>query len=74
MEPISATLMTFGIILLAISWIYLMFIAFEADFGWGICTVFIPVLSYLYACFAWKKTQGSLWLAIGGWAAILLAL
>jgi hypothetical protein len=72
MEPISATLVTFGVVLLLVSWIYLMFIAFEADFGWGLCTVFVPPLGYLYACFTWGKTQSALWLAILGWVLIIL--
>lgn len=74
MEPISATLMTFGVILLITSWIYLMIVSFEEDFSWGLCSVFIPVLAYLYACFNWRKTQGVLATAALGWVAILLAL
>ncbi len=74
MDPISATLMTFGVILLGISWIYLIFVSFEDDFSWGLCAIFLPLLAYIYACFRWNKTQASLWTAAGGWAAILLAL
>lgn len=72
MEPISAVLVTFGVLILAISWIYLMFIAFEIDFSWGLCTVFVPPISYIYACFAWRKTQAALWMALLGWALIIL--
>lgn len=74
MEPISATAMTFGVILLVISWIYLMVISFEDDFNWGLVTVFLPALSYLYALFDLKKTQGSLLTALLGWVLIIFAL
>lgn len=72
MEPVSATLVTFGVLLLLVSWIYLMFIAFEVDFSWGLCTVFVPPLGYLYACFTWNKTQSALWMAILGWVLIIV--
>ena len=74
MEPISAVLMTFGVILLAFSWIYLIFISFEDDFGWGLCAIFVPVLAYIYACFNWKKAQGVIAAALLGCAVIILAL
>jgi hypothetical protein len=72
MDPISAALVTFGVLLLLISWIYLMFISFEADFSWGLCTVFVPPLSYIYACFTWSKTKAALWMAILGWVLIII--
>ncbi|MBC6905860.1 hypothetical protein DWB84_10365 [Saccharophagus sp. K07] len=72
MEPVSATLITFGVILLAFSWFYLMFVSFEEDFGWGLCAIFLPPLAYLYACFNWSKTQSILLLAVLGWILILI--
>lgn len=74
MDPISATAMTFGVCLLLISWIYLMVISFKTDFNWGLVTLFLPVLSYVYAFFDWKKTQATIWSAGLGWALILFAL
>lgn len=74
MEPFSATAMTFGVCLLVISWIYLIIIAFKADFNWGLVTVFLPVLSYIYAFFDFKKTQGVLLFAGLGWLLILFSL
>lgn len=74
MDPVSATLMTFGVGLLLVSWVYLICVSFTEDFNWGLCTVFIPVLSYIYACFVWKKTQGALVTAGLGWVAIIAAL
>lgn len=72
MEPFSATLITFGVVLLAISWFYLMFVSFEEDFNWGLCTVFLPPLSYIFACFNWAKTKDVLGLAILGWVLIIV--
>lgn len=74
MDPLSAALMTFGVVLLASSWIYLIIVSFENDYNWGICSVFVPVLSYIYACFAWQKAKAPLSLAVWGWAAVILAL
>ncbi len=74
MEPISAAFMTFGTVLLVISWFYLMIIAFREDFSWGICTVLLPPLSYLYSCFAWNKAKEVLIMAVGGLALIGFAL
>lgn len=74
MDPISATFMTFGVVLLVASWIYLMIIAFREDFAWGLFTVLVPPLSYLYSCFAWRETKEVLIMAAGGLALMLIAL
>ena len=74
MDPISATAMTFGVLLLLISWVYLLIIAFKTDFNWGLVTVFLPVLSYIYAAFDWKRTQATLVSAALGWTLIIFAL
>lgn len=74
MDPFSATAMTFGVVLLIISWVYLMIIAFKTDYTWGLVTVFLPVLSYIYAFFDWQKTQSVIWSAVIGWVLILFAL
>ncbi len=74
MDPISATAMTFGVSLLLISWVYLLIISFESDFNWGLVTLFLPAISYIYALFAWKKTQATIWSAALGWVLILFAL
>lgn len=48
MDPFSATLFTFGGILLFVSWIQLLLASFAKEFTWGLTTVFIPFISYLY--------------------------
>ena len=74
MDPISAVLMTFGVLLLLTSWFYLIIISFKEDFSWGLCAVFLPALAYIYACFAWRKTEGVLATAALGWVAVLFSL
>lgn len=63
MDPISATLLTFGAILIIASWIQLLFISFKVDYSWGLSSLFVPPLSYLYCCFHIKSTQSVLVLA-----------
>ncbi len=74
MEPISAVFMTFGSILLVASWIYLIIIAFREDFSWGLFSVLVPPLAYLYSCFAWNKTREVLIMAIAGSVLVILGL
>lgn len=74
MDPVSSVLVTFGVILLFVSWIYLIFISFEHDYGWGLCSIFLPFLSYLYACFAWDKGREVIILAVLGSALVLFGL
>jgi len=73
MDSVAATMTTFGVILLLVSWIQLMFVSFEDDFSWGLTTLFVPPLSYLYGLFAWSKSQAALFMAALGWILIFLA-
>lgn len=72
MDPISAAFTTFGLILLTASWIYLMIIAFREDFSWGLFSVLLPPLAYLYSCFAWQKSKEVLIMAVAGLALVCL--
>ncbi|WP_045857873.1 hypothetical protein [Teredinibacter purpureus] len=74
MDSISATFMMFGLTLLLASWIYLLFVSFEDDYAWGLTTLFLPPLAYLYGCFSWQKAQGALLMAAAGWILILVSL
>lgn len=67
-------LITFGVLLLLISWVYLLFVSFKDDFTWGLTTVFLPPLSYVYSMFALEKAGGSIGLAIIGSGLIFLGL
>ena len=63
MDPISAAFTMFGVVLAVISWIYLMFVAFEHDFAWGMFTLFLPPLAYFYALTKWSLAKSPLALA-----------
>ncbi|MCB1675623.1 MAG: hypothetical protein KDI01_04995 [Halioglobus sp.] len=73
MEATSATLLTFGLAALLLSWIVLLITAWKEDYTWGLCTVFLPPLSYLYALARLDKAGGAIALAVLGWLVIWLA-
>lgn len=74
MDPLNAVLFTFGTILIITSWIQLMFASFEEDFTWGLTTVFVPFLSYLYGLWAWSKAKDAWKTAVIGWGLLLFSL
>jgi len=74
MDPISAVFATFGVILIFAGWVHLIFTSFEDDYSWGLTTLFLPPISYLFACFVWDKTKGAMTLTIIGWLLILVGL
>ena len=74
MDSVSATLMTFGVVLLLASWVQLMFVSFKDDFSWGLSTLFEPPLSYLYAFCAWEKAQAAIMMSVLGWILVVLSL
>lgn len=74
MDPISAVLLTFGAIILFASWIQLLFTSFKEDFSWGLATLFVPPLSYLYALFSLDKAKSALGLAATGGALVIFGL
>ncbi|TQV72674.1 hypothetical protein FKG94_18470 [Exilibacterium tricleocarpae] len=74
MEPLSATFWVFGVILLAASWVLLLIESFKEDYAWGLSTLFLPPLSYLYALFVWEKTREAILLAVVGWVLVFLSL
>ncbi len=74
MDPISAVFMTFGVILIVAGWIQLLITSFSEDFSWGLVTVFLPPVSYVYGCFALEKAKGALILTAIGWLLVLFGL
>lgn len=74
MDAASATMMTFGAALLLLSWVVLLIVAWKEDYAWGLCSVFLPPLAYLYGLARLDKAGGSLALAVAGWVCIGLAL
>ncbi|MEM9254890.1 MAG: hypothetical protein AAGA91_05540 [Pseudomonadota bacterium] len=73
MSAIDATLMTYGVATLLLSWIVLLIVSWKEDYAWGLCTLLLPPLSYLYGLANWSKAKGALLLAIAGWIMILLS-
>jgi len=74
MDPISSVFMTFGVILIVAGWILLIITSFEEDFAWGLATLFVPPLSYLYSCFSLEKTKASIVMTGSGVALVLFGL
>lgn len=74
MEAASATLMTFGVAMLLLSWIALIVASWQEDYAWGLCTLFLPPLSYLYGIARLDKAGEAILLALVGWVLIFFAL
>lgn len=74
MEAGSAVLITLGSATLAISWILLLIAAWKEDYTWGLCTVFLPPLSYLYALTRLDKAGEALLVAVVGWIMVFFAI
>lgn len=66
MEPISAIFTIFGVAALLASWVILLINASRTDFAWGLCTVLLPPLSYLYGLFRIDVAREAILLAIIG--------
>lgn len=71
MDPLTSALVVFGCVSLVVSWFLLLQISFSDDFSWGLTTLFLPPLSYLYACFVWSKAKDAVWFAVGGLVLVL---
>lgn len=74
MDPMTAILMTFGVILILTGWVQLLLTSFKEDYNWGLVTLFLPPLSYLYACCNWQQGKGAMILTFLGWLLVLLGL
>ncbi len=67
MDASSAALLTFGVATLAVSWILLMVASWREDYSWGLCTLFLPPLSYLYSLARLDKAGDAIVVAVIGW-------
>lgn len=72
MDATSATLITFGAAALLTSWVLLLIVSWQEDYAWGLCTLLLPPLSYLYALGRLDKAGQSLLVAVIGWFLIWL--
>ena len=73
MDATTATMITFGTVALLLSWVVLLIESWKDDYAWGLCTLLLPPLSYLYALARLDKAGQALLLAATGWILIWLA-
>jgi len=73
MEAISATLLTFGLAFLLLSWVLLLITSWREDFTWGLCSVLLPPLAYLYGLARLDVAGSAIGLALLGCFLILIA-
>lgn len=72
MDAGSATLITYGAAALLTSWVLLLIVSWQEDYAWGLCTLFLPPLSYLYGLARLDKAGQSILVAVLGWVLIWL--
>ncbi|MBP6682227.1 MAG: hypothetical protein KA159_02855 [Halioglobus sp.] len=74
MEATNAAMLTFGVAALLASWVVLLIASWKEDYAWGLCTLLLPPLSYLYSLGRLDKAGQALLLAVAGWVLIWFAL
>ena len=73
MDAGTATLVTYGAAALLTSWVLLLIVSWKEDYAWGLCTLFLPPLSYLYGLFHLDKAGQAILVALVGWILIWIA-
>ncbi len=73
MDAGTATLITYGAAALLTSWVLLLIVSWQEDYAWGLCTLFLPPLSYLYGLTRLDKAGQSILVAVAGWIMIWMA-
>ena len=73
MEPIAAASLSFGVVILFASWVQLIITSFREDYNWGLTSLFLPPLSYLYSVLSWDKAREPVLMAALGLALIASA-
>lgn len=66
MDAITASMSTFGVAALLVSWVLLLIVSWREDYAWGLCTLLLPPLSYLYALARLDKAGQALLVAAVG--------
>jgi len=72
MEAYSALFLTLGIALLMLSWVLLLIVSSKDDYTWGLCTLILPPVSYLYGLFRLDRAGEAMGTALLGCVLILL--
>ena len=73
MEAATATMYTYGAALLLTSWVLLIIAAWREDYAWGLSSLFLPPLAYLYGLARLDKAGEAILVGILGWLCIFLA-
>lgn len=73
MDAGTATLVTYGAAALLTSWVLLLIVSWKEDYAWGLCTLLLPPLSYLYGLFRLDKAGQAILVAVVGWILIWAA-
>lgn len=73
MEALQAMFLVLGLAALAASWVMLLIYSAREDFAWGLCTLLLPPVSYLYALARWQVARDPILFAILGWLLVALA-
>lgn len=70
MEASNALLMTLGVATLLTSWILLLVVSWKEDYAWGLFSLLLPPVGYLYSFFRLEKAGQVLLVALVGWGLI----
>ena len=73
MEASNALLMTLGVSALLISWVLLLVVSWKEDYAWGLFSLLLPPVGYLYSLFRRDKAGQVILVAAVGWTLVLLA-
>jgi hypothetical protein len=73
MPPVHAFFFFTGIVALILSWLLLLIYSSREDFTWGLFTVLLPPLAYLYGLFRWDKAKEPILLAVVGCVLVWIA-
>ena len=73
MEITSSLMMVLGVTALLASWVLLLIVSWKEDYAWGLCSLLLPPVSYLYGLFRLDKAGEAMALAIAGWVLLFLA-
>lgn len=70
-DSVSAAMTTFGLATLLVSWILLMIVSWKEDYAWGLVTLLLPPLSYLYSLGRLDKAGQALLISVVGWVLLI---
>ena len=73
MEATSSLMMVLGVTALLASWVLLLITSWKEDFTWGLCSLLLPPVSYIYGLFRLDKAGEAMALAAAGWILLWLA-